>query len=75
MINSFNTRSTLSRMTEVATLAVMVGMSLVPAAMAYNSTPVEAQEITRLPTVVVTAKGAQEATQFETVYVIGKRAS
>jgi hypothetical protein len=74
-MSTFNTRSTLSHMAEVATLAVMVGMSLVPAAMAYNSASVEAQEMTRLPTVIVTAKGAQEATQFETVYVIGKRAS
>jgi hypothetical protein len=75
MTNAFNTRSTLSRFASVATLAVMIGMSAIPAAMAYNAGSVETQDITRLPTVVVTASGAQEVTQFETVYVTGKRAS
>ena len=74
MTNAFNTRSNLSRFASVATLAVMLGMSAIPAAMAYNASTAEAPEITRLPTVVVTASGAQEVTQFETVYVTGKRA-
>ena len=75
MTNTFNTRNTLSRLASVATLAVMLGMSAIPAAMAYNASPGEQQEITRLPRVIVTAAGAQEVTQFETVYVTGKRAS
>jgi hypothetical protein len=74
MTNAFNTRSTLTRIATGATFAVMIGMSLLPAAMAYNASTSEAPEITRLPTVVVTASGAQEVTQFETVYVTGKRA-
>jgi hypothetical protein len=73
MNTAFNTRSTLSRIGEIATLTVMIGMGLVPAAMAFNSAPAEAQDITRLPTVVVTATGTQEVTKFETVYVTGKR--
>ena len=74
MTNTFNTRSTLSRIAEIATLTVMVGMSAVPAAMAYNANTLEEITVTRLPRVIVTAAGAQEVTQFETVYVTGKRA-
>jgi hypothetical protein len=74
MTTAFNTRSTLTRITEIATVSLMVGMSLLPVAMAHNPASAEEASITRLPTVVVTAAGAQEVTQFETVYVTGKRA-
>jgi hypothetical protein len=75
MTNAFNTRSTLNRLASVATLAVMVGMSFIPAAMAFHADSIETVSVTRLPRVIVTAAGAQEVTQFETVYVTGKRAS
>jgi hypothetical protein len=74
MTTTFNTRSALTRITEIATVSLMVGMSLLPVAMAHNPASAEEANITRLPTVVVTAAGAQEVTQFETVYVTGKRA-
>lgn len=74
MTTAFNTRSTLNRFTEVATVGLMLGLSLLPVAMAHNPASSEEANITRLPTVVVTAAGAQEVTQFETVYVTGKRA-
>jgi hypothetical protein len=75
MNRSFNTRNTLSRIAEIATVAVMIGMSAIPAAMAYNAQAIETVAITRLPRVIVTAAGAQEVTLFETVVVNAKRAS
>jgi hypothetical protein len=73
MTTAFNTRSALNRITEIVTVSLMVGMSLLPVAMAHNPASAEEANITRLPTVVVTAAGALEVTQFETVYVTGKR--
>ncbi len=73
MTTSFNPRSNLNRFTEIATVSLMLGLSLLPVAMAHNPASHEEVAITRLPTVIVTAAGAQEVTQFETVYVTGKR--
>ncbi len=74
MTTAFNTRSGLARFADAATFAVMVGMTVTTAAMAYTPSadePVALPE--RLPTVVVTNQGAYTLEQLPTVIVIAKR--
>ncbi len=73
MTTTFNTRSSLSRIAEIATFVVMVGLSATPAAMALDRHTNRSAEVSSLPTVIVTAEGATEVTRFETIYVTGKR--